>query len=334
LPITLLNLPTIFQILSDYYRSLKDGEDHLNSGLESALSLHLALYATCLSEGAAYLPITMRDLIRVGSLRALEPKLIEKAFSILSEILRMLASTIVKPDEASQDILRATWKEVTPYLRLKENKQYVRKCVSDACIGVLRKARGDGLERLIGVLLEEPSEGMEAVWAGSMKGTQGQLHSRALPLFEILLRRTLEKEGGDRVHMLEMVLISLAHYCSAATLAPITIALVTSLQNAASAHSITSTQTSLLRLTSALLFTRKGKRFVDTQIKPTMTTLLGMADQLGAGQTKEGSKKDWTDAYVEAVIASLMAGKLEHWLSPGVTLIDKACKELVSQTDH
>ena len=332
LPITLLNLPTIIRTFSEYYATLKDGSDHLNSGLESALSLHNALFATCLSEATAYLPVTARDLIRVGALRALEPKLIEKAFSILSEVLRLLASSLVKPDEVAQATLRATWEEVTPYLRVKENKQYVRKCVSDAWIGVLRKVRGDGLERLMAVLLEEQAEGMEAVWAGSMKGTSGQLHSRALPLFEILLRRTMEKPDDGRLQTVEMVLISLAHYCSAATLAPITTSIVQSFQQSVgqSGTEAVSDQTTLLNLAAAVMFTRRGKRFVEGQIKPTMSVLVDMSALLEERRSGDGEAKEWTDAYVKAVVAALMAGKLEHWLSPGVVLIDKACKGMVS----
>lgn len=327
LPITLLNLSAIFALLTDYYAGLKDGEDHLNSGLESALSLQLALYATCLGEAAPHLPQTAHDLIRVGALRALEPKLIEKSYSSLSEILRLLAPTILKADQSAQETLRSTWQRVTPYLRPRENKRYVRKCVADAWIGVIRKARGEGLERLMAVLLDGQAPGMEAVWSGSMKGTSGQLHSRALPIFEIILRHALEAEDESAVETLKTVVISIAHHSTSGALTPIAEAVTTALRSAVADANWSSTRTTrLLELLGVLLYHRKGRRFPEGSLKPTMQLLVELATVLGSPQTEKRTR----ESYLQAVIGALMAGKLEHWLSPGVSLIERVVKSAVS----
>lgn len=274
LPITLLNLKPIFGILTAFFSNLSDG-DNLNSGLDSALSLVQALYATCLGEATPYLPITTQFLLHTSVLRALEPRLIEKCYSTLADILRQVAGTLLKSEELS-----STWAQIHPYLR-HSHKRYIRRCVADAWVAIIRKARGDGLRRLIGIMLAEDHEGMEAVWAHSIKGGPKQLHSRALPILEALLDRDVD---------LTLVVTSICHHCSSASLAPVVQILL---------------DRSNLSLIGTLLFVRKGKRYPESLIKPTMQKLLDIPD-------------------MRATVAVLMASKLEHWLSPGVMLIEKA----------
>jgi U3 small nucleolar RNA-associated protein 20 len=157
--------------LYDLYDQVKDGQDNLHSGLDSTLQLHHALFETCQGEALPHLAETTKHLTRVGTLRALHPTLVERTFSTLSLVLRTMSPFILKPSPEAQDALKGTWTEVRPYLKPKTNKKYVRKCIADAWAGIIRKARSEGLARLIDVLLDQEAEGLEAVWTNSLKGT-------------------------------------------------------------------------------------------------------------------------------------------------------------------
>ncbi|ORY25251.1 hypothetical protein BCR39DRAFT_485643 [Naematelia encephala] len=326
LAITLHNLPSITSTFVAFYDALKPGDEHLHSGLDSALQLHQALYETCLGETLPYLSRTVEAILRVGALSRLDPKLVERAYSTLSQILRISSAQLLKPDESAQQVLRETWTAVRPYLRPRQNKRYVRKCVADAWIGVIRKARGDGLGRLMNVLLEgeDDGEGMEAVWSHSFKGISGQLHSRALPIFEILLDRLKTSPSiSQQTKTLQLVLVSLIHHCTSTTIVPIIQAVVSHVNPTGSEPSSSSKAMSLstsvpfLKLLSTLLLTRKGKRFPEALLKPTMVTLGSLVKHF----TKD-TDEEWKHALIECFVGSLQAGKLAQWLSPGVLLID------------
>jgi U3 small nucleolar RNA-associated protein 20 len=262
-----------------------------------------ALFATCLGEATPYLPATVRHLLRTGKLRALEPRLIEKTFSVLSEILRQVAATLLKPE--ADGILRATWAEITPLLRPRENKRYVRQCVADAWVAIIRKARGESLKRLIAIMLEERHQGMEAVWAHSIKGAPKQLHSRAIPILDTLLDDLRDDPSGEKDDTMKLVITSICHHCASATLVPVVQNLLDRLDTSAQVYPLLST----------LLFIRKGKRYPESLLKPTMQKLVDL---------------EISGAYLRVAIAALMASKLEQWLSPGVVLIEKIWKGLVS----
>lgn len=328
LPITLLNLKPISEILSRYFSGLKDGEDHLHSGLNSALSLVQALYATCLGEAAPFLPSTAKDLLRTGKLRALEPRLAEKSFSTLAEVLRQVGSVLLKAE--SDDILRQIWSEVVPYLHPSENKRYVRRCAADVWVAIIRKARGEGLKHLIGIMLQDEHQGMEAVWAHSVKGAAGQLHSRAIPIIDALLDHHRDHYSADQAETLALVFTSICHHCSTTHLVPVVQNLLDRLE-VPSADPSTSQRGSfgssayVLPFLSTLLYTRKGKRYPEALLKPTMQKLLELSARL-----EDQPEEDWRRKYLTAVIGTLMAGKLEQWLSPGVAVIDRVWKSLVS----
>jgi U3 small nucleolar RNA-associated protein 20 len=323
LPITLHNLKGINDIFTTYFAGLKDGEEHLHSGVDSALYLLQALYETCLGEAIPYLSTSTASILRVGSLRALDPKLVERAYSTLSLILRTLGSNLLKPDLPAQQALRETWTHLRPYLRPKHNKAYVRKCVSDAWIGVVRKARAEGLGRLMGIMLDDGVvEGMEAIWAGSLRGTTGQLHSRALPVLEILLDRLDDR--ADQQRMLSRVITALVHHCSATTITPVVQAIISRIPSS-SPEDPGLASTNALQLLAVPLFTRKGKRFPEPLVKTAMSKLLSLLPSLRI------SSSEWKKAFVQCVIGCLMAGKLVHWLSPGVALVDGLWDALVSQ---
>jgi len=326
LPVTLLNLQPISTVFFDFYAGLKDGQDHLNSGLDSALYLDQALYETCLGETLPHLPETARQLLRVGALRALEPKLVERTYSTLSAILRTIAPTLLRTDAA----IGLTWVEVQPYLQPKRNKSYIRNCVSDAWAGVVRKARAEGLNRLVdGMLEDHEARGMEAVWAKSLKGTNGKLTSRALPIFEILLDRLRQKPTDHNVSTISRVATALVHHCSSSTVMPIFEAVISrlgplSLLDPGSSTPKLPGSTAMLEVLSTILFVRRGKRFPESLLRPTMLQLAALAPLLS---NTDDAK--WRRTFVSCVVGSLQAGKLAQWLSPGVNLIDTIWEALV-----
>lgn len=320
---------------------MENGKDHLDSGLDSALFLHQALFETCLGEALPLVPSTVEALLRVGALRALDPKIIERTYSTISLILRYIAPTLLKPDLTAQDTLSKTWELFRPYLRPKVNKRYVRKCVADAWIGVIRKARSDGLQRVTDVLLLHSDEegGMEAVWAGSLKGAPGHLHSRALAILTILLDRLVASPNEHQLHTLSLVATSLVHHCSSSTIVPIIEAIlsridpVVSPEPSSSSHTglAYSPSTAMLKVLSVILFTRKGKRFPEVPLKSTMVRLQGLLVHLSQIPEPDNATEhqEWRKALVACIAGCLQAGKLTQWLSPGVALIEGLWNALV-----
>ncbi|WRT65418.1 uncharacterized protein IL334_002361 [Kwoniella shivajii] len=345
LPITLYNLASIQETFSSFYSRLQEGPEYTHSGLDSALYLHQALFETCLGEALALVPETSKHLLRVGALRALDPKLVERTYSTLSLILRSLASALLRPDEVAQDCLKTTWNEVRPYLRPRENKRYVRKCVADAWVGVVRKARSEGLQRLMDALLEDQQEGMEAVWSHSLKGTNGQLHSRALAIYGILLDRLIANPTEQQIITVNMVSTALIHHCSSSVIIPVLEAVISRLDctpNKASSSSSTSnislpSSTTVMKVLSTFLFTRKGKRFPESLLKPLMQRLQAFVPHLSSDasvtqnaltEEEREIRNSWRQALVGCVVGCLQAGQLQHWLSPGVGLIDNLWNKL------
>jgi len=321
---TLLNLPPVFETFGNFFASLKDGQDHNNSGLDSVLFLLQALYETCLGETVDFVPETVGHLVRVGSLRALEPKLIERTYSTLSLVLRTISPTLLKSENEPK--LRAAWAQVRPYLG-PNNKAYIRKCIADAWAGVLRKARGEALQRLMSVLTEETTPGMELVWANAMKGTSHHLHSRALPIFTVLLDELAANPTDDPRATIRRVVTALVHHCSSSNLAPLVEVVIERLapQPAASSSKKEGAPSfdvsiAMLDILSTFLFTRKGKRFPTAQLKPTMGKLQALVPEVKANAGEDAST--WRRSVVACIVGSLAAGHLAEWLSPGVSLIE------------
>jgi U3 small nucleolar RNA-associated protein 20 len=338
LPIILLNLPAISQALYDLYDNVTDGQDNLHSGLDSTLQLHHALFETCQGEALSHLPETAKQMTRLGTLRALDPKLVERTFSSLSLILRTMSPFLLKPTTEAQDALKGTWTEVRPYLKPKTNKKYVRKCIADAWAGIIRKARSEGLARLVDVLLENEAEGLEAVWTNSLKGTSHNLHSRALPVIGLLLDRLIATESPTQLVTLNLVFTALVHHCSSSTITPVVDLILVRLGPAATSEPSTSkyspsagVSTCILSVLSTVLLVRKGKRYPEAQLKPTMAKLqsmLPLLEQVRGSVAEEDV--EWRRHYVLCVMGSLQAGKLAQWLSPGVALIEGVWNRLVS----
>lgn len=170
LPLTLHNYAQLHEAFHTFYTSLPSNPVDLpNSGLNGVLSLHHALVQTVLGECLPFLPSTVQDLLKVGATPALDPALVEKTYSTLSLILRLVAPTLLKSDKVSQAALKESWTYVRAYLRRGENKAYVRKCASEAWSGVVRKARGDQGKRLVEVMTEGAGEGLDGVFSESLK---------------------------------------------------------------------------------------------------------------------------------------------------------------------
>lgn len=322
-------------IFHEFYAKLNDGQEHIHSGLDSALYLHQALYETCLSEALAYVPETVSDLLRVGALRALDPKLVERTYSTLSLILRTMACSLLKPNEANRTTLKKTWITINPYLSPQSNKRYVRRCVADAWVGVIRKARSEGLARLMELLMEDNVEGMAAVWAHSLKGASGQLHSRALAIYTILLDNLVKNPIPPHTTTLGLVSTSLVHHTSASVVQPVIELVISKLESDTIALPAS---TAVLDVLSTFLFTRKGKRFPEATLKPLMQKLLSVMPKLATDAAVNEDmdkgeaelKEQWRKAFVVCIVGSLQAGQLAQWLSPGVTLIDNLWQKLVS----
>ncbi|ODN80830.1 hypothetical protein L202_02973 [Cryptococcus amylolentus CBS 6039] len=332
LPITLHNLPEIQKVFHNFYSNLADGHEHTHSGLDSVLFLHQALYETCIGEAVVYVPETVKDLLRVGSLRALDPKLVERTYSTLSLILRTIASSLLKSNAAAQAALEETWENLYPYLAPKANRSYVRRCVADAWTGVIRKARSEGLNRLMDLLLSGDFQGMEAVWAHSMKGASGQLHSRGVAIYTALFDHLVNSPSAQQTNTLSLVSTALVHHTSASVNQPIVEVVLDRLSKATSLSSTTA----ILHTLSAFLFTRKGKRFPSPLLKPLMQRFVELIPKLtNEAVVKEDlveEEKETRGAFrkwlVSGVVGALQAGQLAQWLSPGVVLIDKLWQSL------
>jgi U3 small nucleolar RNA-associated protein 20 len=89
----------------------------------------------------------------------------------------------------------------------------------------------------------------------------------------------------------------------------------------------------MLTLLSITLLVRKGKRFPESLLKATMMKLLSLASSLDVNN-KQSCTEDssWRRALVQAVIGTLLAGKLANWLSPGVSVIETLWNGLVSES--
>jgi hypothetical protein len=72
---------------------------------------------------------------------------------------------------------------------------------------------------------------------------------------------------------------------------------------------------------------RKGKRYPESQLRETMIKLDKLVSAF-VGSTEASDR----ETYLNTVIGVLVAGKLSHWLSPGVTLIDHVWSAMVSST--
>lgn len=182
-------------------------------------------------------------------------------------------------------------------------------------------------------MLEEDHQGMEAVWAHSVKGGPKQLHSRAIPILDNLLDDLRDNPTASKDETMILVITSLCHHCSSTNLGPVIQNLLDRLDQPSSTSSsrtpLAAARIHIFALLSTLLFTRKGKRYPETLLKPTMQNFLSLAQGLAADN--EGTDEAWSKAYLRTVIGVLMASKLEQWLSPGVMLIEKIWKSLVSK---
>lgn len=274
------------------------------------------------------MPQTVGDLLRVGALPKLDPDLVEKTYSAISGILRAIGAPLLKAEPENQELLRRTWLCVAPYLRLDDNQPYVRKCVADVWVSIVRKGRAESLSRLTDLMLSGEHVGTEMLWVESMRGTGNTLHSRTLQILDALLSRVDGARVGegpstDLCASIDRVLTALVHHCSVTTIVPVVMSVTAKLDDAISRPDELPYR---LSNTSTLLLARKGKRFPPDLLKPTMQTLLRLVKQLQSQDHAE-----YLQVLVLCVCGALCAGKLENWLSPGVALINELWSKLVSR---
>jgi len=175
---------------------------------------------------------------------------------------------------------------------------------------------------------------LEAVWTNSLKGTSHNLHSRALPVISLLLDRLIETESPTQLVTLSMVFTALVHHCSSSTITPVVETVLAKVAPAATEpSSSTSTATvsiSIMSVLSTILLVRKGKRYPESQLKPTMVKLQSLLPRLEEIKgSPEEQHVEWRKHYVLCVMGTLQAGKLAQWLSPGVALIEGVWNRLV-----
>ncbi|ORX36413.1 hypothetical protein BD324DRAFT_651653 [Kockovaella imperatae] len=328
LPVILHNLQELKDTFKAFYSSISGNSDHTHSGLDSVLQLHRTLFETSGNEATWILPDATEDLLRLGALPALAPHLVERSYSVLSLILRDQASSLI----AADDVLRRTWSLVSEYLSFQGNKPYVRRCVTSAWVGVIRKARGDGLDRLLNLLLvSNPQDGTEAMWAESLQGTAGGLHSRALPILEYLLDRAYQQSVEEHPTSLHKILTATVHHCSSKSLAPVIDAILSRIVTTPSTSGKDSSPglALMIDLLGTMLLVRKGKRFPEDRLRPSMLKLVEICQLVQSAQTSP-SPSHWTPEDLasirrslgRATAACLSVSNLAHWLSPGVRLLD------------
>lgn len=267
-------------------------------------------------------------------MKSLEPKLVERTYSTLSEIFRLLASALTKPE--SEETLKETWNYLKPYLKPGVNKRYVRRCVADAWVGIVRKARGDGLKKLIDIMLEGDQSGLEAVWSHSLKGAKDQLHSRGQAILEILMDHLKRNPTDQETETMEMILTSLCHHCSSTALGPVIQAILDRISNVSSSDSQQTSagvqleqSAAIIHLLCTTLLVRKGKKVPENMLKPIMLSASDMLDaELRSGSL--GYPQRWSNEILKLFVGVFMASRLEQWLSPGVSLMEKIWKNLVS----
>ena len=274
--------------------------------------------------------------MRMGAIPGLEPKLVERTYSTLSLVLRDLAGAILQADDQSQAIVRDLWQDAAGYLDPKTNKPHVRQCVTNAWVGVIRKARGESLARLMTLIFDtQRGSKTEALWAESMKGTTSNLHSRALLIFDRLLDDLAANPTEAPIASMSKIVTAVVHHCSSRSLEPVVDAILERLQTTQASSPTTSKLTTipLLHLLSTTLLVRKGKRFPHSRLKVAMQVLLQITSTPPAlvsnvDASENALLKAWKAEVAAAVIGTLMVGKLAEWLSPGVALLDNVCKLL------
>ena len=326
LPIILNNVEAIEELFISFY-DLICSEGHITQlGLGSVLGLHYAFYCTCGRSALPYVPNTIRHLMRLAATPALQPELVEMSFSKTSLILQEITSALLQPDSEATKALKETWLCIASIIAPGASKTHVRKCAAIVWAGVIRKARGRDLDRLLHLLLDaERRPGMEGIWVESLKGTSDGLHSRATFILDQILERLAEPVEAD-VTSVSKLLTAIVHHCSSKSLLPVVDVILARLgHNNGSRASSAAT----LALLTVLLATRKGKRFPRIRLRETMRKLVEVMSSWSPDTIEEEQQVALRRQMTQASVASLLCGQLSDWLSTGVNLIDTLWHRLV-----
>lgn len=317
LPLTLHNLEPTQRLFHEFFQAITPAATTEASGLDGVLVLYSKWFETVSEEGLACLVQAAEDLLRIGALNGLQAVLIEKTYSTLSAIFKTMAPSLVST-QGSKQILDGLWTQCAPYLvTTAAVKPHVRACVAQAWAVILRRARGDVAKHLIGVMvrgMETVGErGVASTLAESMKGAQHLLHSRATQLYGMLMQHL--EDGDALLGCMVFLTTSLIHHTSATAMAPIHALVIRELK-------APNVSTATLRLAATLVGVRKGMRLPPavagelSALQQYMHALVPLLAQLAT------QDRTWRIEYLRLLTASLVAGKLGDWLSPGVKLID------------
>lgn len=250
LPLILHYTPRIQSHFHDYFSSITNLSTKSNSSLDGALLIYEKFFETILDEGVQWLEQATEDLLRIGALSGLEAVLIEKTYSCLSQIFKVLCGKILYAQEsttskaqrkssarkkaqqdpthlASEDRLRTLWNLCRVHLTASA-KPHVRNCVANVWAVLLRRARGQSMRNLTMVMVEslddqDSQEGLAAALSDGLKGAPHLLHSRAPQIYTYLLSELLQP-GSTRTPLIKVMILlstSLIHHASANAMLPL-----------------------------------------------------------------------------------------------------------------
>lgn len=311
-----------------------------------------------------------RSILHAASIPGLQPILVQKLYSTLSLILKVLSSHILSSSSA---IIPELWVVFRPYLG-DHQKVVVRNCVAEVWSGLVRRTRGKNQERMMDVVLggvgekqddeeEKNEEGIALVLSLSMKGPgspgSGLLHSRAVGLYSSLIRHCLvvpshestakstemdtdeqeqerEQEQQDvaqkkRQTIAIYVTTAMIHHCSSEIARPIHELVAKHLEESlASASSSSVSPAAPSPVILRIASTLMSVRKGQRVPTGLLTRYLTALDGYSPLLRQQADNGRWRKEYIRAVVAGLMGGKLTDWLSPGVKLIDGVWNALVS----
>jgi hypothetical protein len=187
-------IPQLQSHFHEFFSKITNQSSKENSGLDGVMLLYEKFFETVIDEGVGCVEQATEDLLRIGGLNGLEAILIEKTYSTISQLFKLLSTPILsnptpksssmkskkskkQPVPATQitaeSRLRALWRSCVPYLS-KTAKPHVRSCVAKVWAVLLRRARGEVLKSMVGVMVkgledEDSVEGLAAALSEGLK---------------------------------------------------------------------------------------------------------------------------------------------------------------------
>ena len=324
------NVEAVEELFGSFYELACNAKDSAHIGVRSVLGLHYAFYCTCGESAVPYIPKTFRQLLRLAATPALDAELVELTFSTAALILQEIASSLLRPEPEAVTALKDTWLCIASIFSPGASKSHIRKAATSVWAGVIRKARGKALERLMRMMLDDARRpGVEGIWVESLKGTSDGLHSRATFILDQHLDRLAINPVQEDITSISKILTAVVHHCSSKTLLPVADVI---LARISPDHCPKASLPAMLALLTVLLATRQGKRFPRLRISECMRKLIDIMSYWGEGGASDGHALALRREIIKASIAILLCGQLSDWLSPGVKVINALWKRLVRKS--